>query len=531
MRPDVSPGSWFAARADRTPERIALTYAGASRTYAEMFDRVARLARVLSAAGATSGERVAYLGSNHPLGYELLMACSTTGAIFVPINIRLAPPEIDYIIGDAEPQALLVGPGFAELSRSLHLEGIDHVFTAEPVDAAHVSLEDAIASSAGLGCVGGDHHDDDDVAVLIYTSGTTGSPKGAMLTNGNLWWNNVNAMHALDILENEIALVMAPIFHIAGINGLTLRTWQKGGEVVLLERFDPGEVIRQVEQRRVTTLFGVPTMLKAIAEHDAFEAADLSSIRVLLSSAAPVPMDLLKTYQARGLAVHQGYGLTEAAPVATMLGADWAATKIGSAGIPPLFCDVRIAPTENSAISQGSSGSQGSAEDGGTKKRHEGEILVRGPNVMKGYWHNPSATAEAIDDEGWLHTGDVGYQDEDGFLYVIDRVRDLIISGGENIYPAEVENVLQEHPKVREVAVIGEADDHWGEHVVAVVVPRDGAASPLSLDELRDFASRGLARYKLPQRLVTVGALPYNGAGKVLRRELKARLSTPGVAR
>jgi fatty-acyl-CoA synthase len=524
MRPDVSPGSWFAARADRTPERIALTYAGVSRTYAQMLDRVVRLAGVLSAAGARSGERVGYLGSNHPLGYELLLACSTTGAIFVPINIRLAPPEIDYIVGDAGLRALLVGPGFAELSGRLHLEGIDHLFTAESVDVAHVDVERAIGSSAGLADVVRHHHDDDDVAVLIYTSGTTGSPKGAMLTNGNLWWNNVNAMHALDVLENEIALVMAPIFHIAGINGLTLRTWQKGGEVVLLERFDPGEVIRQVEQRRVTTLFGVPTMLKAVAEHDAFEAADLSSIRVLLSSSAPVPMDLLKIYEARGLAVHQGYGLTEAAPVATMLGTEWATTKIGSAGIAPLFCDVRIAPPVGSASPQSSS------EDVSSETRRQGEILVRGPNVMKGYWNDPSATAETIDAEGWLHTGDVGYQDEDGFLYVIDRIRDLIISGGENIYPAEVENVLQEHPKVGEVAVIGEADDHWGEHVVAVVVPREGVEA-LSLDEVRDFASKKLARYKLPQRLVTVSALPYNGAGKVLRRELRTRLCTPGVAR
>jgi fatty-acyl-CoA synthase len=307
-----------------------------------------------------------------------------------------------------------------------------------------------------------------------------------------------------DTLEDDVTLVVAPLFHIGGLNVTTLVTWQKGGEVVLHRSFDPGACLEAIPHFGITTMFGVPAMFLFMSQHPAFDSADLTSIRTLICGGAPVPEPLIKLYNGRGIPIQQGYGLTETSPSVAFLGAEHGLAKLGSAGRPPLFCDVRVADPAGRSVDE---------------PLVRGEVCVKGPNVMKGYWNRPDATAAAIDPEGWFHTGDIGYLDEDGFLYISDRVKDMIISGGENIYPAEVESVLYEHPSVAEIAIIGLPDERWGEVVVAVVAPKPD--DRVLLEDLRDFGGQSLAHYKLPTRLHLVDALPRNPAGKVLKFELR----------
>ena len=313
-------------------------------------------------------------------------------------------------------------------------------------------------------------------------------------------------MHAFDVNEDDVSLVVAPLFHIGGLNVTPLTTWQKGGEVVLQRSFDPGDALADIGRYGVKTMFGVPAMFLFMSQHPGFADADLTSVRTLICGGAPVPEPLMKTYNGRGIPIQQGYGLTETAPFVTLLSPEFGLAKLGSAGKPPLFSDVRLVDPDGRVVSE---------------PLAKGEVCARGPNIMAGYWNRPDATAEAIDAEGWFHTGDVAYFDEDGFLFICDRVKDMVISGGENVYPAEVESVLYDHPSVAEVAVIGLPDERWGEAVTAVVALK-GDRAP-DLEELREFARSRLAGYKLPSRLFVVDALPRNPAGKVLKYDLRER--------
>jgi fatty-acyl-CoA synthase len=276
--------------------------------------------------------------------------------------------------------------------------------------------------------------------------------------------------------------------------------------VVLLRNFDPGQVLADIERYKATYMFGAPAMFLFMSQQPQFADADLSSIKNLICGGAPVPENLIELYGARGIDFCQGYGLTETAPFSAFLTPEWATSKLGSAGQPPLYSDTRIVDDNNRELPRG----------------ERGEICLRGPNIMKGYWNRPEASAEAIDKEGWFHSGDVGYVDEDGFLFICDRLKDMVISGGENVYPAEVESVLYKHEAIAEVAVIGLPDEKWGEAVTAVAALH--ADHELTIEELREFAETFLARYKLPLRLHIVEALPRNPAGKVLKFELKEQL-------
>ena len=511
MAPDIGLGNWLYQRALRTPLRSALTFEGTTWTYAQLQDHVDRLAAVLRALGVCQGDRVGFLGLNQPAFLETLFAAARLGAIFVPLNFRLSGAELTYIVGDAGVHTLIVDaphqPVIDPIRNDLpcrHFLSADRPSEGWPALAALMETHAPIRAGAPMV--------EDDVAIIMYTSGTTGRPKGAMLTHGNIWWNNVNVLHAYDVLENDVSLLVAPLFHIGGLNVNSLIILQKGGHIVLHRSFDPARCLDDIARYRVTTMFGVPAMLLFMSQLPAFASADLSSLGTIVCGGAPVPEPLMRVYADRGVPINQGYGLTETAPFVTFLAPEWGMAKLGSAGKTPMFSELRIVDANGRDI---------------RTPRVNGEVITRGPNIMKGYWNNQEATAAAIDAEGWFHTGDIGYLDEDGFLFIADRLKDMVITGGENVYPAEVESVLYDHPAIAEIAVIGLPDQQWGEAVVAIAALKPGAT--LDLETLRAFGTDRLARFKLPRQLEIVPALPRNPAGKVLKFELRARYGVAGT--
>ncbi|MEV5383593.1 o-succinylbenzoate--CoA ligase [Streptomyces sp. NPDC052721] len=493
-------GSWPARRARKTPHRTALIHGDRSVTYAELNERTTRLAHALRARGVRRGDRIAYLGPNHPAYLETLFAAGTLGAVFVPLNIRLAGPEIAYQLADSGAKALVHAPSLAALVTGL--PGSTDVRAYVEVGAEYEELlaaasDEPIDQPVPL----------DDTCMIMYTSGTTGRPKGAMLTHGNLVWNAFNVLVDHDLIADERALVSAPLFHTAGLNMLTLPVLLKGGTCVLVEAFDPDATFDLIERHRITFMFGVPTMFDQVARHARWDGADLSSLRILTCGGSPVPTPLIAKYQERGLTFLQGYGMTEAAPGTLFLDAEHAVGKAGSAGVPHFFSDVRVVRPDLAPVDVGETG----------------EVLVRGPHVMSGYWGLPEETA-AVFADGWFRSGDAARVDEDGYVYIVDRIKDMIISGGENIYPAEIEDQLLAHPDIVECAVIGAPDEKWGEVPRAVVVPREGAT--LDPDEVIASLSGRLAKYKIPKSVVIADALPRTASGKLLKSRVRSRYGT-----
>ncbi|AQA18684.1 acyl-CoA synthetase [Halioglobus japonicus] len=506
-RPEIDYNFAAAAlrRADLNPDRIAVVFEEQEITYAEFADRVRRQAQLLRDAGVCVGDRVGYLGFNHPALLETLFATQALGAIFVPLNFRLTAEELTFIINDAGVHSLVVDDALRPVVEpALDKLCCRRYFSSESEADGwrHLSSERA-ACEPLTSTVAVDQHE---TGLIMYTSGTTGLPKGAMLTHGNFVWNNINASMAFGASRDNIILTAAPLFHIGGLNVMTLHSFHLGSKLVLLRNFDPAAVLENFERYKVTHMFGAPAMYLFMAQLPQFADTDLSSLDVLVCGAAPVPESLIETYGARGVSFCQGYGLTETAPFSALLTPEHAVSKLGSAGQVPLYSGTRIVDADNQPLPAG----------------EKGEICLRGPNIMKGYWNRPEATASAIDSEGWFHSGDIGYLDDEGFLYICDRLKDMVISGGENVYPAEVEGVLYKHEAIAEVAVIGTPDEKWGEAVTAVVALHEGAS--LTLEGLREFADPFLARYKLPLRMEVVEALPRNPAGKVLKFVLKEQI-------
>ncbi|MGW6060758.1 o-succinylbenzoate--CoA ligase [Streptomyces sp. NPDC055189] len=490
-------GSWPARRARKTPHRTALTHEGRAVSYAALHSRVLRLAHALRARGVRRGDRVAYLGPNHPAFLETFFAAGALGAVFVPLNTRLTAAEITYQLADAGARTLVHSPAHTpvvvELLRAAQVDFLAEV-GPEYEELLEHSAEEPLDEAVGP----------DDVCLLMYTSGTTGRPKGAMLTHANLTWNAVNVLVDTDLTADTVALVSAPLFHAAALGMLALPVLLKGGHCLLVESFDPAGALDQVAEHKVSAMFGVPTMYERLTREPRWQVADLSSLRTLMCGGAPVPTPLIEAYAKRGLAFQQGYGMTEASPGALYLDAEHAERKAGTAGVPHFFTDIRVVRPDLSPADTGETG----------------EVLVRGPHVMAGYWQLPDETAAAFAD-GWFRTGDAARVDADGFVTIADRLKDMIISGGENIYPAEVESALLAHPDVAECAVIGVPDTRWGEVPRAVVVPRDGTAP--APDDVLAFLAGRLAKYKIPKSVVCVPELPRTASGKLhkpsLRRE------------
>ena len=488
-------GRWLADRARATPERVAIRFLDAELTYAELDRRANRLAAGLAERGLARGDRLATLTSTSPDHVATMFACARLGVALQPISWRLAAAEVEYQLGDAEPSLLLVSGEHEELARAAGAR-IAIARIGDPTLEADTEVEDAAR--------------DDDPLLLVYTSGTTGKPKGALLTHANCFWTNVSFDRTTSLRDDDVVLQVLPQFHVGGWNVQPLLAWWKGATVVLEPAFDAARALELIAVRRVTTMMGVPATYLFLAQEPGFADADLSSLRLAVVGGAPMPEALLETWVERGIEIVQGYGLTEAAPNVLCLPPEDARRKLGFAGKPYPHVDVALRDPDGGALVEGPGA---------------GELVVRGPNVFAGYWRNPEATAAAFA-EGWLLTGDVAERDAEGFYRIAGRIKDMVISGGENVYPAEIEDVLHGHTAVLEAAVVGVPDERWGEACAAFVVLRPGASA--SESELRSLCRARLARFKVPKTFAFVDALPRSSMGKVLKDELRA--GTTGAA-
>jgi fatty-acyl-CoA synthase len=469
-------GRWISDRARNTPERVAIDYDGRLVTYCELNDGADAFAAAFAEAGLLRGDRVATLTGSSPEHVQVLFACAKAGLMLLPLSWRLSAPELAYQLEDAEPALFLVEDEYDALARAT-----GHRFDRLEATRPGVRHQDVAVQ-------------DEDGLLLIYTSGTTGKPKGAVLTHANCFWTNLSFDLMTGVHGDDVVLQVLPQFHVGGWNVQALLGWWKGARVILERQFEPERVLRLIEEKRVTTMMGVPPIYLVLAQQPGFADADLSSLERAVVGGAPMPEALLETWAARGTSIVQGYGLTEAAPNVLCVPPEDAVRKLGCAGKPYPFVDVRLSDDD--------------------------ELQVRGPNVFPGYWGNPAATAEAFSGDGWLRTGDVAECDGEGFYRIKGRLKDMYISGGENVYPAEVEAVLHEHPQVADAAVVGVADEQWGEIGVAFVV-----ADGVSDEELVEWCGARLARFKVPRSVRFVAEIPRNGLGKIQKQELVSEVA------
>ncbi len=502
---DIKVYDWIASHANQTPDNVAVAdlYSERTFTYEQLNDRIGRLTDGLDAVhGVGKGDRVAMLSYNSPEMLEMQFACTRLGAIFVPLNFRLTVPELEYIVADCSAKVLYADVEFAETAhRVADLAGVASVIVTNS-DGSDSPYEDAMAAAT----VRGDSValSLDDPSTIMYTSGTTGHPKGAVISHAMALFNAVNMSAPAKITSDSVQYTFMPLFHTGGLNVFTLPVLHAGGKVLLTRAFDPSEVLRVINDpgQAVTHFLAVPAMLLFMAQQADFEHTDFSRIVAGFVGGAPVPVPTLKAWQAVGANLQQGFGMTETGPSCLALMPEDAERKIGSTGKPVTHIDVRIVDDDGLEVAPG----------------EMGELWVKGPSVIQGYWNKPEANAASFTD-GWLHTGDAARQDEDGFFYIVDRTKDMYISGGENVYPAEVEDVIYQIEGIVEAAVIGVSDERWGETGKAIAVVEQG--SNLTEDAVIAHCTERLARFKLPQSVEFTDALPRNATGKVLKTQLR----------
>jgi fatty-acyl-CoA synthase len=490
-----------------TPDKTALVTVpqGARFTYRALDERARRVASAwLGACGLSPGDRVGLLASNRVEFLDAFFAAAKSGIILVPLSTRLTPHELEYIVRDAGLRAFMYGGDFADAVRALCDAAPVERWIAldEPLNTAHARLEDLLP--LGIGPL--PRQDPEAVCCLLYTSGTTGKPKGVMVPHRMVTWNGYNTVACWQLREDDVSPIFTPLYHAGGLGAFLVPIFTIGGTIVLHAGFDPAEIWRTIERERCTVVLGVPTIYKVLMEAPEFDRVDLSHVRAFMSGGAPLPLYIIEAYQRRGVVFKQGYGLTEVGVNCFSMTVEESLRKRGSIGKPFMFTEARLAADEGSAVNAG----------------EVGELWLRGPHVCKGYWNNPAATAAVLDASGWFHTGDLARQDEDGFFYIAGRKKDMLISGGVNVYPAEIEGELLLHPTVKDVAVVGVPDSTWGESGAAFVVLRE--AGRASAEELAAFLGLKLAKYKIPKHWMFVDALPRTPYGKVLKGELRDRL-------
>ncbi len=501
---------WIAEQAGRAPDKAALHCAPQAWSYAELAARIDSIAAALAGAGAAPGDRVAWLGVNSAAMVATLFACARLGAIFTPLNWRLAPPEHHAMLRECEPSVLCAEHAFVDagLAAAVQPLGTRCVVLDEPVaDASRAAApagwtawRDFLASARGTPPKA--RVDASAPVLLCFTSGSTGRPKGVLLSRGALAANADASVDMHALTSHDRILTTLPLFHVGGLNILTTPALRAGCSVTLHARFDADATFDAIERERITLTVLVPAQLEAMIANPRWAGADLSSLRMLSTGSTLVPERLIHAVHARGIPLVQVWGATETAPIAACLHAGEAVRHAGAAGRAALGCELRVVEADGRDVAAGRSG----------------EILVRGPSVMSGYWRDPAATATALAD-GWYHSGDSGHLDAEGYLTIDGRLKDMIISGGENVSPAEVEGVLLACPDIAEAAVVGRPDARWGEAVVAVVAPTPGAV-PTRERVLALFQGR-LARFKHPKHVLFVDALPRTALGKVRKEDVR----------
>jgi O-succinylbenzoate-CoA ligase len=505
-------GLFLEKRARLSPgvEALVEVERGLRLDYAELDRRANRVAHALRELGVAPGDRVALLLMNGVEYLETYFGLAKLGAVMVPLNWRLVAEELAFILGDSGAKLLIHDAEFDAVAAELRARATpaEHFVRAAgglppSGDALDYDALRSAASDARLEPTAGP----DDLLFIMYTSGTTGAPKGAMHTHGSMAAASLTINLTADLRYRDRYLQMLPLFHVGALTPATAAV-HRGASLVLMRGFDPRRVFPVIEAEAITTGLAVPAMLNFMLAAGNADRHDHSKLRWLMSGAAPVPPALIERYAALGIEIHQVYGLTETCGPACLISPEEALARIGSTGPAFFHTDVRVADEGGRDVAPG----------------EVGEVLVRGEHLMKGYWNRPEATAEALRD-GWLHTGDLATLDKDGFVTIQDRKKDMIISGGENIYPAEVEALLARHPQVLECAVIGQPSERWGETPLAVVVAKPGAS--LAARDLIGFCEGKLARYKLPKAVEFVDEIPRNPTGKVLKRLLRERFPGP----
>ena len=495
-------------RARLTPDETALVLVetGERPTYGELDERAVRCARAWQELGFRKGDRVAVLAHNRVEMVAAFFAAPKAGIVLVPLGTRLTARELAQVVADADVSALLYDGELAETVRALR-ELVDvprWIALDEPLAPGDLRYRDltAAADPAALERV---RCTSEDLYCLLYTSGTTGRPKGVMIPHRQVAWNGLNTVASWGLREDDVSPIFTPLYHAGGLTAFLVPVFTVGGTIVLHRRFDPAEIWRTIEAEGCTVVLGVPTIWKMLMEAPELATVDLSRVRAFFSGGAPLPHYLAEAYQARGVVFKQGFGMTEVGVNCFAMTAEDSVARLGSIGKPMMFTEVRLVDEEGEDVPTGT----------------VGEMLFRGPHVCRGYWKLPQETAAALDADGWFHSGDLARRDEDGFFYVAGRRKDMIISGGVNVYPAEIEAALLLHPGVADAAVVGVPDERWGEASVAFVLPLP-EADPTP-DELAAHLAERLARFKVPKHIRLVDELPRTPYGKVVKGELRER--------
>ncbi len=507
-------GDLLGERARLTPAKTALVVVpdGDRLSYAELDAGAARCARLWrETLGLGRGERVGILAHNRPEYLEAFFAAGKSGVVLVTLGTRLTATELAHIVDDSGLRALFYDGEFAGTVEKLRgLVEVEHWLALDQPAAAgdrrYGELTGALAADGyeREACA------PEDPYCLLYTSGTTGKPKGVIIPHRQVAWNGYNTVASWGLTADDVSPIFTPLYHAGGLMAFLTPIVTAGGTVVLHRGFDPGEIWRTIEAEGCTVVLGVPTIWKLLKEAPEFETADLSRVRAFYSGGAPLPHYLIEAYQRRGVVFKQGFGMTEVGVNCFTMTAEESRRKIGSIGKPLMFTEVRLVDEAGRDVADG----------------EVGELLFHGPHVSLGYWNNPAATAEALDGDGWFHSGDLARRDEEGFFYVAGRRKEMIISGGVNVYPAEIEAALLLHPHVADAAVVGVEDDTWGEVGVAFVVPLAGRR--VDADGLAAHLGERLARFKIPKRFELLDELPRTAYGKVVKGELRARLAEDG---
>lgn len=500
-------GDWMERGERYWPDHTAVVdvAADARFTYRQMNARANAVAGWLRARGVGRGDRVAVLAMNGAEVLDLLFACCKLGALFVPLNWRSHWRELHTVLARTAPRVLVYGDEFAESARALHDQPDAPVrawvHLGAPAVAASLAYADALAAPSAP--VTNPQVDPEDIACLLFTGGTTGTPKAAALSYRMLAWNTLNTL-VHEAQPGDITLTHTPMFHTGALFVHTLPLLTVGGTAVIMRKWTADAMLDLIERERISILFCVPTQFQMMLESAKFASTSFRSIRFLTSGGAPLPVPLVHAYkQAHGVAFKQGFGMTEFGPGVFSMRPEFAESKAGSIGQPNFFIGADIVDERGKSV----------AAD------EIGELILKGPAGFSGYYEDPAATAAAFDADGWFHTGDLARRDADGFYFIVDRKKDMFISGGENVFPAEVEAVLHQHPAVAMCAVVPVADAQWGEVGRAVIVLRAGATA--SVDEIVAHCRAHLARYKIPRHVEFRASLPLSPAGKILRRELR----------